>query len=74
MITDLANGLFGKVYTMDVTNGGVRLLDLPEGTDQAVVDAIATAQQAIIDGSIEVSAIGDADGMDAKLAELGYNQ
>jgi simple sugar transport system substrate-binding protein len=74
MINDLANGFFGKVYTMDVTNGGVRLLDLPEGTDQAVIDAIATAQQAIVDGSIEVSAIGDAAEMDAKLAELGYGQ
>jgi simple sugar transport system substrate-binding protein len=74
MINDLSNGLFGKVYTMDVTNGGVRLLDLPDGTDQTALDAIATAQQAIVDGTIEVSAIGDPAEMDAKLAELGYGQ
>ena len=30
MVDDLKNGTFGKVYTMDVKNGGVRLLDLPE--------------------------------------------
>ena len=29
MIRDLDTGEFGKVYTMDVANGGVRLLDLP---------------------------------------------
>ena len=30
MIDDLDAGTFGKIYTMDVENGGVRLLDLPE--------------------------------------------
>jgi simple sugar transport system substrate-binding protein len=72
MINDLKGGTFGKTYTMDVTNGGVRLLDLPEAVDQATKDAVAEAQTAIIDGTLEVSAIGDAEGMKAKLAELGY--
>ncbi len=72
MIDDLKAGTFGKVYTMDVTNGGVRLLDLPEATDQTVKDAVATAQEAIIGGEITVSAIGETDLMKAKLAELGY--
>lgn len=72
MINDLAAGTFGKIYTMDVKNGGVRLLDLPEATDQATKDAVAEAEEAIIDGSITVSAIGDTAEMKAKLKELGY--
>lgn len=73
MISDLAAGTFGKIYTMDVKNGGVRLLDLPENTDQAVKDAVAAAQKDIVDGKIKVSAIGDAAEMSAKLKELGYS-
>lgn len=72
MIRDLDTGTFGKVYTMDVKNGGVRLLDLPEGVDQAAKDAVTAAQTAIVDGSITVSAIGDSAEMSAKLKELGY--
>jgi len=72
MINDLANGTFGKIYTMDVKNGGVRLLDLPATADEAIKDAVAAAQTAIIDGTITVSAIGDTEGMKAKLKELGY--
>ncbi len=73
MINDLAGGTFGKTYTMDVKNGGVRLLDLPAAVDQSIKDAVATAQTGIIDGTITVSAIGDTDGMKAKLKELGYS-
>jgi basic membrane protein A len=73
MINDLGSGTFGKVYTMDVKNGGVRLLDLPEGTDQAIEDAVAAAQQNIVDGKIKVDAIGDAAETNAKLKELGYS-
>ncbi len=72
MINDLASGTFGKIYTMDVKNGGVRLLDLPETTDQTVKDAVAAAREAVIAGTIAVSAIGETDAMKAKLAELGY--
>ncbi len=72
MVNDLEAGTFGKTYTMNVANDGVRLLDLPEGTDPALVDAIATAKQDIIDGKIVVSVIGETDPMKARLAELGY--
>ncbi len=70
MIDDLAAGTFGKVYTMDVKNGGVRLLDLPEDVAQEAKDAVAEAEKSIVDGSVKVSAIGDAEEMKAKLAEL----
>jgi basic membrane protein A len=72
MIRDLDTGTFGKVYTMDVKNGGVRLLDLPASVDQATKDAVTAAQTSIVDGTIKVSAIGDAAEMNAKLKELGY--
>ncbi|GIW03865.1 MAG: BMP family ABC transporter substrate-binding protein [Thermomicrobiales bacterium] len=72
MIKDIEAGTFGKVYTMDVKNGGVRLLDLPDWVPQEVKDAVAAAQKDIVDGKITVSAIGDAEGMKAKLKELGY--
>ena len=70
MLDDLANGTFGDVYTMDVKNGGVRLLDLPEDLKQDAKDAVAEAESAIVDGSITVSAISDAEEMKAKIAEL----
>ena len=70
MLDDLANGTFGDVYTMDVKNGGVRLLDLPEDLKQDAKDAVAEAEKAIVDGSITVSAISDAEEMKAKIAEL----
>ncbi len=64
---------FGQVYTMNVENGGVRLLDLPASIPQETKDAVDTAKAGILDGTITVDAIGDADGMKAKLAELGYS-
>jgi len=72
MINDLAQGSFGKTYTMDVKNGGVRLLPLPADTDAAITDAVNTAQEAIVAGAIKVDAIGDTDQMKSKLQELGY--
>lgn len=72
MVNDLEDGTFGKVYTMDVKNGGVRLLELPEATAKDVKDAVAAAQKDIVDGKITVSAIGDAEEMKKKLKELGY--
>jgi simple sugar transport system substrate-binding protein len=70
MVNDLRNGEFGKIYTMDVKNDGVRLLDLPEDVGQDVKDAVDAARTSIIDGSLTVSAISDAEEMKAKLAEL----
>jgi simple sugar transport system substrate-binding protein len=72
MINDIAAGTFGQVYTMDVKNGGVRLLDLPASVPQDVKDAVAKAQADIVAGTTKVDAIGDPDGMKAKLKELGY--
>ena len=70
MIDDLRSGTFGQVYTMDLENGGVRLLDLPAEVAQETQDAVAAAEQAVVDGSITVSAISDAEEMTARIAEL----
>jgi simple sugar transport system substrate-binding protein len=70
MLDDLKAGTFGKVYTMDVKNGGVRLLELPEDVAQDVKDRVSEAEQSIVDGSLTVSAISDAEEMKAKIAEL----
>ena len=70
MVDDLAAGTFGDVYTMDIKNGGVRLLELPEDVAQEVKDAVAEAESAIVDGSLTVSAISDAEEMKARIAEL----
>lgn len=70
MIRDLDAGGFGQNYVMNIENGGVRLLALPDDVPQAVKDQVATVQQQIIDGTITVSAIGDAEGVNARLDEL----
>jgi basic membrane protein A and related proteins len=70
MLDDLSAGTFGKIYTMDVKNGGVRLLDLADEVSQETKDAVAEAEKSIVDGSVTVSAISDAEEMKAKLAEL----
>ena len=54
MIEDLENGTFGKVYTIDVKNGGVQLLDLPADVPQDVKDAVKKAQNDIVAGKIKV--------------------
>jgi hypothetical protein len=46
------------------------LLELPEDVGQEAKDAVAEAEKAIVDGSVTVSAISDAEEMKAKLAEL----
>ncbi|HEU0114542.1 MAG TPA: BMP family protein [Thermomicrobiales bacterium] len=70
MIQDLRDGTFGKVYTMDVANHGVRLLDLPASVPQDVKDAVKQAEQDIVSGKIKVDAISDAAAMKQKLQEL----
>jgi simple sugar transport system substrate-binding protein len=70
MIDDIEHGTFGKVYTMDVKNGGVRLLDLPDAVPQNVKEAVAQAQQQIVDGKIKVSAIADAGKMKERIDQL----
>lgn len=73
IIANVGTPEFGQVYTMDVANDGVRLLDLPESVPQDVRDQVDAARAGILDGSVTVSAIGDAAGVSAKLAELGYS-
>jgi hypothetical protein len=70
MITDLATGAFGQVYTMTVENGGVYLLDLPEWVTEDLATDLADQEAKIIAGEITVSSIGDAAGMLARLDEL----
>ncbi len=70
IIDDVESGNFGQVYTMDVASGGVRLLDLPDAVPADVKAAVDEARAAILAGSITVSAIGDADGLRARLDEL----
>jgi simple sugar transport system substrate-binding protein len=70
LITDLATGEFGQVYTMSVANGGVYLLDLPESVDEAIVADLAAQEAKIIVGEVTVSAIGDSAGMLAVLDKL----
>ena len=70
LIADLEAGTFGAISTMDLDNGGVRLLDLPEEVPAAVREAVVEAERGIVEGRIPVSAIGDAEGMRRRLAEL----
>lgn len=70
MIQDLEAGTFGEVYTMDVKNEGVRLLEIPEEIGQDTKDAVEDARQKIVDGDLTVSAISDAEEMKARVAEL----
>ena len=59
-IDNLEAGEFGSVYTMDLANQGVRLLEPPTEVDEATMDQVEEARQAILDGDIQVPAIGDA--------------
>ena len=70
MIEDIRAGTFGKVYTMDVENGGVRLLDLPDEVGQEVKDEVERVRQEIVDGRVTVSAVSDAEEMKRRVEEL----
>jgi basic membrane lipoprotein Med (substrate-binding protein (PBP1-ABC) superfamily) len=72
MVKDLEAGTFGKVYTLNVQNKGVRLLELPDDVPQEAKDKLTAVEADIVAGKIKVSAIGDAEGMRDKLKELGY--
>jgi basic membrane protein A and related proteins len=72
MIENTETGEFGQIYTMNIENDGVRLLELPDDVSQEARDAVDEARQGILDGEIEVSAIGDSAGMNERLGELGY--
>jgi basic membrane lipoprotein Med (substrate-binding protein (PBP1-ABC) superfamily) len=70
LIKQLQDGTFGEVYTMSLENEGVRLLDIPKTTAPDTATKVQEAQEAIIAGEIEVSAVGDADGVHKLLDEL----
>lgn len=69
-IGDLEAGTFGSVYTMNLANNGVRLLDPVIPVSQETTQRVARAHEEIVGGRIKVSAIGDADGMHTRLKEL----
>ena len=70
MIDDLEAGTFGRVYTMSLENEGVRLMEYPIEVRPESEKAVEEARQQILDGKIEVSVVGDADGMRERLDEL----
>jgi simple sugar transport system substrate-binding protein len=70
LIGQLQDGSFGEVYTMNLENEGVRLLDLTSTADPETVTRVEVVRGEIIDGTIEVSAIGDAGGVHDLLDEL----
>jgi simple sugar transport system substrate-binding protein len=70
MIDNIENGTFGQVLTMDVKNGGVRLLDLPDAVPQEAKNAVDQAKAQIVDGKIKVSAIADADNINQRVNEF----
>ncbi len=73
MLDGLEHGLFGEVYTMNLENGGVHLLDLGDRVKPETAKAVADYQQQIIAGKVKVSAIPDADGLRKLLDQLFPN-
>lgn len=70
MITCLRDGGFGTVYTMNLENGGVRLLAVPGSVQDSTTGKVNEAREGIIAKQIEVSSIGDAQGVERRLDEL----
>ncbi|HEV2528714.1 MAG TPA: BMP family ABC transporter substrate-binding protein [Thermomicrobiales bacterium] len=70
MIADLEAGTFGQVYTMDLSNGGVNLLETKLAIRSETTEAVAAARSGIESGAIQVSSVGDAKGVDQRLREL----
>jgi simple sugar transport system substrate-binding protein len=70
IIDDIEASVFGKVYTMDVESGGIRLLELPDAVSPEAVQAVEQAKAAILSGAVTVSVIADAEGVHTRLDEL----
>lgn len=70
MIACLREGSFGTVYTMNLENQGVGLLEFPDTVADSTVTGVDETRQRIIAGEIEVSSVGDADGVHKRLDEL----
>lgn len=69
-IDDLEAGRFGSIYTMDLENGGVRLLEPPIEVSEETMTLVEEATTGILEGRIEVPTIADADELDTFLDEL----
>ncbi len=69
-IDDLEAGSFGTVYTMDLENEGVRLLEPQIEVDDATMAKVEEARQALLVGDIDVPEIADADELAAFLESL----
>ncbi len=69
-IGDLEAETFGSVYTMNLANNGVRLLDPVIPVSAESTQRVTKAREEIVSGKLEVSAIGDADGTHKRLQEL----
>ncbi|HEV2074218.1 MAG TPA: BMP family protein [Thermomicrobiales bacterium] len=70
LVSDLKAEEFGSVVTMNLENNGVRLLEPPIRVDPEHLQILSETRNKIVDGEIEVSAIGDADGTHERLEEL----
>ena len=67
-VADVAAGTYGtQNYTLDIANGGLRLLDTPNMSDEAKA-AVADAQAGIADGSITVEETATPEAVDALIA------
>jgi simple sugar transport system substrate-binding protein len=69
-IDDLEAGEFGTVYTMELANDGVRLLEPPVDVANASLKQVETARKSILDGEIEVPSVADAGELADFLDEL----
>ena len=70
LVSDLKAEEFGSVVTMNLENNGVRLLEPPIPVDPEHMQILSDTREKIVDGEIEVSAIGDAEGTHERLEEL----
>ena len=70
LVSDLKEGEFGSIVTMNLENNGVRLLEPPIPVDPEHMQILDETREKIVDGEIEVSAIGDAEGTHDRLETL----
>lgn len=69
-IEDLEAGTFGSIYTMDLENEGVRLLEPPIEIAEETMELVEGARAGILNGDITVPAISDAGELESFLDEL----
>ncbi|MDQ4044708.1 MAG: BMP family protein [Chloroflexota bacterium] len=69
-IDNLQSGDFGSVYTMDLENEGVRLLEPPIEVSEETMEQVEAAERAILAGEIDVPAIAEADELADFLEDL----